>query len=179
MHGGNIGTLARPLKSLMNKIHDNALAEKIFPKRRHGDPLTDRICGDERAGSFVVNEIGGEFVPRDDVIEVAAPLDARENSIKVGFLFTRTKTPADKRRVADNIINIGREFLPSDAQRIRLMNVGVTFQRKKIQVPMNNLASLNHHLQFRYPQCRLRNRHCKIIYLYPVEIFYRNFYRVD
>ncbi len=126
--GGDVSTLACPLKSLMNKVDDNAAFEKISPEGRDGNTLPDRISGDERASGFcVVNEVSGFFEPASHVVKVAVTGNAREDVCHVGLLSGRLKTLADKGRVANDEIGLRTNFFPISLQSVALVNIGVRF----------------------------------------------------
>ena len=180
MDGGDVRAFACSLERLMNEIDDNTAFKKISPQWRDGNALPDRICGDESASRFcVVNEVGGFFEPASHVVKIAITGNARENFCHVRFLRGVLKTLADKGRVADDVVDFGRDGSPVDSERVALVNIGVTFQRKKIQITMNNFLGLLNHLQFSNPKGGLSDGNGKVVNFDAKELSYRNFDRIE
>lgn len=98
MNGGFLRRFAVPNKSLMSKIYKNFMFEQIIPERRDGDSLRNRICGNKSARNiFVLNKIGGFFIPASNIIEISEIFHAVENFFHIGFLRGSLKRFSDKR----------------------------------------------------------------------------------
>ena len=180
MNGGKVCAFTRPLEGLMSEVDDNAALEKISPKRRDGNALSDRIGGDESASSFgAVNEVGGFLEPASHEVEIAKSGNVGEDVSHVGLLRGSLKTLADKGRIADDEVNVGNNSSPVKLKSVRLVNVGVTFEREEVQIAMNDLPSFLNHLEFGNPESGLSDGNSEVVNLYAVELRDRNFDRVD
>ena len=88
--------------------------------------LTDRICADEGATNIrALNKICRFSVPRGDIINLAGFRTFRINVAHIGFLFGILSGVTAIRRVADYVIDFGREGLPIDAQGVGFDNRSV------------------------------------------------------
>ena len=114
-----------------------------------------------------MHKIGGLLEPATNVVKI---FYLRENILHVRFLRGGLISEADKRRVADYVVDFGRDGCPVDFQCVAFANVGVTFQRQKIQVVMNNFLRLLHHLKFGNPQRGLSHGNSKVVDLNAVEL---------
>ena len=119
---------AVPTKSSVSKINVNAVIEQRTPESGNRIALADRIGRHERGVNiFTGRKVSGFLVPAGNVVEVASVLPAVENGVEVGFLRGVHDTSPDEGRVADDVIDAGRDVLPVDSQRIALVNVGIAF----------------------------------------------------
>ena len=65
--------------------------------------------------------------------------------------------------------------MPIDLKGVAFVNVGVTFERKEIQVVMNDLLGLLNHLQFGNPKSGLSNSNGEVVNFDAIELPDRNF----
>ena len=126
-----------------------------------------------------MNEVGGFLEPASHEVEIAESGNVCEDVSHVGLLRGSLKTLADKGRIADDEVNVGNNSSPVKLKSVRLVNVGVTFEREEVQIAMNDLPSFLNHLEFGNPESGLSDGNSEVVNLYAVELRDRNFDRVD
>ena len=77
-----------------------------------------------------------------------------------------------KRRIADDVVQLllRANVLPVYLKRVALMDVGVALQRQEVDVVMNDLLRLCHHLRLAYPQGSGGYGDGEVVDFYAVEL---------
>ena len=117
--------------SALSLVHLKVLCAKliaIFPHDANAFALHGRIGRQERASSLcALNEVGGFAVPSGNVIKFAVFVVIGKSERHILDLRGRAPLMTDKGRVADDVINVGRDGSPVNLESVALVNICVGF----------------------------------------------------
>ena len=102
----------------------------------------------------ILYQIHRLFVPTNNVVKFS---DGFESVHYIGYvilLLRRHVHTAHKRRVAHDIVQLalGHNCFPVNAQGVAFDDIDIGLQRKEVQVHMDDVFRLLHHLRFGNPQ---------------------------
>ena len=85
-----------------------------------------------------------------------------------------------ERRVAHYVVQLilGNNTLPINTKRVAFYNVGIRFEREKVEGHINDFFRLLHHLAFGNPKSGFGNRYSEIVDFDPVKLTDRYLYQI-
>ena len=88
-----------------------------------------------------------------------------EDRKQIVFLLLTHQARSDERRIAHNVVErgLGDEPFPIHAQGIAFHDVGIRFQRQKVEGHIDDILGGFHHLGFCNPECGLRDGHSEVV----------------
>ena len=161
MHMRFEARLAVPSEGAVGEVDVRAkhLLER-FPYRRHLLALRDGVGGDEGGtDSGALHHLGSLVVPSRHIVYLAGGLEGfaflvHEYAEQVCLLLLALQRIAHKRRIADDVVQLflRAHALPLYPQRVALHDVGVALQGQEVDVVVDDLLRLRHHLRLADPE---------------------------
>ena len=153
MHMGFLICLAVPAECAVCEVDVNAKAVKQgLPDTGNLFALCDRIGGNKSCSYCrTYHKLCSLEIPPGNIIDIFPYIGFYR--LQISFLRYRLIGIPHKRRVAHDIIQFrfGHDALPVDAQGVALDNVDIGLQRQEVQIHVDDVLRLLHHLALRDP----------------------------
>ncbi len=131
-----------------------------LPYSSHLFALCDGIGGNKGGtDACALHHLGSLVIPSSHIVYLSSSLERLafhiyEDMEQVGFLLLALQGITHKRRIADDIVEflLRADALPLYPQRVALHYVGIALQGQEVDVVVDDLLRLRHHLCLAYPQ---------------------------